>query len=175
MLNFQKILLGGHLGKDAIQRVSQVKGKAIFNFSLAVHNDKKTHTEWFKCVFFTTVSSAEQLNLNESLYKGANVLVQGKFETKKSTYQGKSQSTTSFIVSDLQVIKKGKKESAKVVPEEQSEEELHSEEPASFEQSCLDQSEEPAVKAIPKDQSKPSKPKPSEFSEENPFASAFAV
>jgi len=184
MMNFQKMLFAGHLGKDATIRVSSEKGKVIYHFTIAVHNSNKTHTEWFKCVYFSTAISAEQLNLNDYLLKGANVLVDGSFKTRKNTFKEKTQYITEFFVSDLQIIKKGKKEesqeSAKPYSQDESSclEEKQSEESVKVipedESPALEKSEE-SPKAIPKEESRSdiSENSTTEFSEENPFASAF--
>ncbi|GJH22453.1 single-stranded DNA-binding protein [Caballeronia novacaledonica] len=89
MASYQKILIVGNLGQDPELRYLP-NGDAVANFSVGVSERWKDangapveRTEWFRCSAFRRQAEIA----GEYLKKGAQVLVEGKQQTRKYTAQ----------------------------------------------------------------------------------------
>jgi single-strand DNA-binding protein len=85
MASYQKVIIAGNLGQDPEGRYLP-NGDAVANFSVAVteswkdaSGQKQERTEWFRCVCFKRQAEIAI----EYLKKGAQVLVEGKMQTRK--------------------------------------------------------------------------------------------
>ena len=94
----------GRLGKDP--EMSYIpQGKAVTKFSIAVDQGKEQKALWLDIECWDKL--AEQMN--EFLYKGAQVFVQGKL--KKSTYTGKDKAehlAIAIVATIIQLLDKAK-------------------------------------------------------------------
>jgi len=101
----------GRLGKDP--EMSYIpQGKAVTKFSIAVDQGKEQKAMWLDIECWDKL--AEQMN--EFLYKGAQVFVQGRL--KKSTYTGKDKVehlSVAIVATNIQLLDKAK---AKEQPQE---------------------------------------------------------
>ena len=101
----------GRLGKDP--EMSYIpQGKAVTKFSIAVDQGKGQKAMWLDIECWDKL--AEQMN--EFLYKGAQVFVQGRL--KKSTYTGKDKVehlSIAIVATNIQLLDKAK---AKEQPQE---------------------------------------------------------
>jgi single-strand DNA-binding protein len=85
MASYQKVIVAGNLGQDPEVRYL-TNGDAVANFSVAVTESwkdsggqKQERTEWFRVVCFKRQAEIA----GEYLKKGAQVLVEGKLQTRK--------------------------------------------------------------------------------------------
>jgi single-strand DNA-binding protein len=85
MASYQKVIVAGNLGQDPEVRYL-TNGDAVANFSVAVTESwkdsggqKQERTEWFRVVCFKRQAEIA----GEYLRKGAQVLVEGKLQTRK--------------------------------------------------------------------------------------------
>jgi single-strand DNA-binding protein len=99
MASYQKVIVAGNLGQDPEVRYL-TNGDAVANFSVAVSENWKNaageaqeRTEWFRVVCFKRQAEIA----GEYLRKGAQVLVEGKMQTRK--YQ--AQDGTDRYVTEL--------------------------------------------------------------------------
>ena len=94
----------GRLGKDP--EMSYIpQGKAVTKFSIAVDQGKEQKAMWLDIECWDKL--AEQMN--EFLYKGAQVFVQGRL--KKSTYTGKDKGehlSIAIVATIIQMLDKAK-------------------------------------------------------------------
>ena len=94
----------GRLGKDP--EMSYIpQGKAVTKFSIAVDQGKEQKAMWLDIECWDKL--AEQMN--EFLYKGAQVFVQGRL--KKSTYTGKDKVehlSVAIVATNIQLLDKAK-------------------------------------------------------------------
>jgi single-strand DNA-binding protein len=84
MPNINKIIIGGHLGRDPETRYA-ASGTAIASFSVATsekHQDKET-TQWHRCVAFGKTAEL----VGQYLTKGSPALIEGRMQYRK--YEGK--------------------------------------------------------------------------------------
>ena len=89
MASYQKVIIAGNLGQDPEMRYLS-NGDAVANFSVAVTESwkdsggqKQERTEWFRAVCFKRQAEIA----GEYLKKGAQVLVEGKLQTR--SYESK--------------------------------------------------------------------------------------
>jgi single-strand DNA-binding protein len=89
MASYQRVIIAGNLGQDPEVRYL-TNGDAVANFSVAVteswkdtSGQKQEKTEWFRCVCFKRQAEIA----GEYLRKGAQVLVEGKMQTR--SYEAK--------------------------------------------------------------------------------------
>jgi single-strand DNA-binding protein len=89
MASYQKVIIAGNLGQDPEVRYLS-NGDAVANFSVAVTESwkdsggqKQERTEWFRAVCFKRQAEIA----GEYLKKGAQVLVEGKLQTR--SYESK--------------------------------------------------------------------------------------
>ena len=102
----------GRLGKDPEMNYTPKGGKAVTKFSIAVDQGKEQKAMWLDIECWDKL--AEQMN--EFLYKGAQVFVQGRL--KKSTYTGKDKGehlSIAIVATNIQLLDKAK---AKEQPQE---------------------------------------------------------
>jgi single-strand DNA-binding protein len=84
MASYQKVIIAGNLGQDPEVRYLS-NGDAVASFSVAVtetwkdaSGERKEKTEWFRCACFKRQAEIA----GEYLKKGAQVLVEGKMQTR---------------------------------------------------------------------------------------------
>lgn len=97
-MNYNRIIIGGRLGKDAELATTQA-GKSVLRFSLAVsggYGDKKK-TEWFSCSMW----GERAQKLEPFLKKGVAVLIDGSLSTSASEYNGKNYTNLNVFVDNL--------------------------------------------------------------------------
>ena len=104
MATLNQCLFIGRLGKDP--EMSYIpQGKAVTKFSIAVDQGKEQKALWLDIECWDKL--AEQMN--EFLYKGAQVFVQGRL--KKSTYTGKDKGehlSIAIVATIIQMLDKAK-------------------------------------------------------------------
>ena len=97
-----KVILVGNLGRDPEIRYT-ADGKPIANFSIATaeswtdksSGDKREKTEWHRVVVFGRLAEI----CGQYLYKGKQVYIEGKLQTRKWTGQdGKDNYTTEVVI-----------------------------------------------------------------------------
>ena len=126
MLNLNKIVIGGHLGKDA-EVTNFEKGGCVVKFSVA-SSEKYTkkdgsvieNTTWFNVELFRKTNTVAQY-----LTKGTPVYVEGKI--KNETYDkadGTKGYSTKVLASNIQLLgsKKGETTDTSVTSEENPDE-----------------------------------------------------
>jgi single-strand DNA-binding protein len=101
MASYQKVIIAGNLGQDPEVRYLS-NGDAVASFSVAVtetwkdaSGERKEKTEWFRCACFKRQAEIA----GEYLKKGAQVLVEGKMQTR--SYEAKD--GTQKYVTELRV------------------------------------------------------------------------
>ena len=103
-----KVILLGRLGKDPETRQFQGGGQ-VTNISLATEEawtdkqtgEKKSHTEWHRCVFFGRLSEIA----DKYLRKGDQAYVEGSIQTRKWQDQsGADRYSTEIKVRELQLL-----------------------------------------------------------------------
>lgn len=106
--DFNQCTFVGRLGGDPETR-HMSNGKAVANFSIACgekwkdknSGEDKQHTEWIRIVAFDKLGEI----CGEYLRKGGQVLIQGKFTTRKwQDKEGKDQYTTEIIADKMQML-----------------------------------------------------------------------
>jgi len=110
-MSVNKVILLGHLGAGAELRYTQ-SGKAVTSFSLATSRNwkgadgqKKTETEWHRCVMWDSES------VSRFLTKGKQVYIEGTLKTRKyEDKQGVERKTTEVVVLALQLMGGGAKD-----------------------------------------------------------------
>lgn len=97
----QKIILRGHLGKDA--ELTSIGEHQALRFSLACDYGKgeKVNTTWYEIIFFRT-------QLQQYLTKGKELLLSGRLDVRKSEGRdGKTYVNLTVYADDLEFINKG--------------------------------------------------------------------
>ena len=105
MATFNQCYFIGRLGKDPEMNYTPREGKAVTKFSIAVDQGKEQKAMWLDIECWDKL--AEQMN--EFLYKGAQVFVQGRL--KKSTYTGKDKGehlSIAIVATIIQMLDKAK-------------------------------------------------------------------
>lgn len=114
-----KVILVGHLGKDAETRFTQ-SGTAVSTWSMATNRrwkdqqtgDWKEETDWHNCVLWRGEKVAEYLK------KGKQIYVEGRLQTRSyDGNDGVKRWTTEVIVSDLLLLS-GDRSNRPPLPEE---------------------------------------------------------
>ncbi len=126
MLNLNKIVVAGHLGKDA-ETVNFEKGGCVIKFSVA-SSEKYTkkdgtaveNTTWFNVELFRKTDTVAQY-----LVKGTPVYVEGKI--KNETYDkadGTKGYSTKVLASNIQLLGSKKGETTETVTSEENSDDI---------------------------------------------------
>lgn len=108
MASVNKVILVGHLGKDAEVRYA-ASGDAIANFSVATSEswkdkttgEKKEQTEWHRCVAYRKLGEIA----GQYLKKGSQVYIEGKLKTRKwQDKDGQDRYSTEIQVDELKML-----------------------------------------------------------------------
>jgi single-strand DNA-binding protein len=107
MASFNKIILIGHLGRDAEIRYTP-QGTAVSNFSIATSERRKDRsgemqetTTWFRVSLWGKQAEA----VNQYLTKGKQVYVEGRLRTEEFTDRdGNKRQSLEVTASDLQLL-----------------------------------------------------------------------
>lgn len=105
--------INGNVGKDPVSRVTK-SGKEMASFSLAHStgkDDQKT-TIWFDVLAFDELAA----QVNESVRKGARVLVEGRFSIETYQKRDGSQGTAYKILANSVVLEARREQQAESAP-----------------------------------------------------------
>lgn len=103
--DFNSCTFVGRLGDDPVARMAN--DNPVSNFTIAVGSKygDKTSTEWIRCVVFGKLANV----CNDYLKKGTQVLINGRFQSRKWTdKEGIERVSTEIIVNTLQMLATGK-------------------------------------------------------------------
>lgn len=110
MPNLNKVLLIGHLGRDAEVRYTQ-NGSAVISFSLATTEKWKDksgrpqeRTEWHNVVYF-----AKSEGIAQYLTKGKAVYVEGAIQTEEYEKDGQKRRATKIKAQSVQLMGGGER------------------------------------------------------------------
>lgn len=113
MPNLNKVLLIGHLGRDAEVRYTH-NGTAVINFSLATtekwtnaSGQKQERTEWHNVIYF-----AKSENVAQYLTKGKAVYVEGSIQTDEYEKDGQKRRATKIKAERVQLMGGGERDGA---------------------------------------------------------------
>jgi single-strand DNA-binding protein len=106
-MSVNKVILVGRLGKDPDAK-KMSNGEAVINVTLATSENwkdksgqKQEKTEWHNLVFYRRLAEIA----GQYLFKGSQIYVEGKLQTRKwQTQDGLDRYTTEIIVSDMQML-----------------------------------------------------------------------
>lgn len=110
MSSVNKVIIIGRLGKDPEVRMAG-DGKAIANLNLATSErwtdkrtgEKKEQTEWHRVVAYSPQSEV----IEKYAYKGSQIYIEGKLQTRKWTDKDNIERyTTEIVVSSLTLLDK---------------------------------------------------------------------
>jgi single-strand DNA-binding protein len=106
MSGVNKVIIIGHLGKDAEVRYTQT-GQACANFSVAASEtwrgsdgEKKERTEWVRVVLWGKPAEA----LKSYLVKGKQVYVEGRLQTREWEKDGRKHYATEVVASQVTLL-----------------------------------------------------------------------
>ena len=115
MAGLNKVMLIGNLGKDPELRYTN-DGTPVVNFSIATSDtwtdkesgEKREKTEWHRIVAWKRLAE----NCDKYLFKGRQVYVEGKLQTRSWEKAGVTRYTTEIIASTVKFLGKRDKEEA---------------------------------------------------------------
>ena len=105
MADFNQIILSGRLVGDAEVRMTK-SGKKLTIFSLAVNDDYKAGEEWVKRAYFFNVL----LSGEKQLFKGTQVVVEGKMTQFKIEKEGQAKTYYRIIANKVKKYEQKKEE-----------------------------------------------------------------
>lgn len=105
MADFNQIILSGRLVGDAEVRMTK-SGKKLTIFSLAVNDDYKAGEEWVKRAYFFSVL----LSGEKQLFKGTQVVVEGKMTQFKIEKEGQAKTYYRIIANKVKKYEQKKAE-----------------------------------------------------------------
>lgn len=99
------VILSGNLGKDA--EIKQLDGFSVAEFNLAVQDSKKVGEEWQNNSIWISIKMFNPSEyLMKNLKRGANVLVQGKYQINTYEKEDKKISYHYILASKIDCIRK---------------------------------------------------------------------
>lgn len=108
MLNVNKTIIAGNLGKDPELR--SANGKDVCTITVATNeyrgkgDEREQFTEWHCVVLWGQFARFA----GEHLHKGANVYIEGRLQNRKwQDSEGKDQYTTEIVAEEFQAISRG--------------------------------------------------------------------
>lgn len=117
MPNLNKVLLIGHLGRDAEVRYTNT-GTAVISFSLATtekwtskSGEKHERTEWHTVVYF-----AKSENVAQYLTKGKAVYVEGAIQSEEYEKDGQKRRVTKIKAERVQLMGGGERQERGAAP-----------------------------------------------------------
>ena len=105
MADFNQIILSGRLVGDAEVRMTK-SGQKLTIFSLAVNDDYKAGEEWVKRAYFFNVL----LSGEKQLFKGTQVVVEGKMTQFKIEKEGQAKTYYRIIATKVKKYEQKKEE-----------------------------------------------------------------